>query len=153
MVGEDWYKYLAATNQRIVEARGRIAKQRGRIEEAKQERRSIACLAARLRSLEDTLQGLTARRERILKIVRTYPLRAVDNSGAGREQPQDQIVRLHCPAIQGLPRETVHALHKGLVTIALMRMSIEFAGIQLRRSHRALLESNELLERVCKDGF
>jgi hypothetical protein len=67
---------------------------------------------------EDTLQGLTARRERILKIVRTYPLRAVDNSGAGREQPQDQIVRLHCPAIQELPRETVHALHKGLVTIA-----------------------------------
>jgi hypothetical protein len=34
-----------------------------------------------------------------------------------------------------------------------MRMSIELADIQLKRSHRALRESNELLERVGKDGF
>src|SRR5262245_47309610 len=135
MVGEDWYRYLAATNQGIVEARACIEKQKGRIDESKQKGRNTADLVARLGSLEDTLQQLTVRRERILKRVRTYPLPVDDDRGAvivlanpdGTDQLKNRVDRIRCPAIEGLARDTVHMLHQSLVGIARMQMSIERA--------------------------
>lgn len=74
MIGKDWYRYLAATNQRIVEARHRVGKQKDCIKKSKQEGRTTAALVVRLRSLEDALQDLMIRRERILQRVRSQPL-------------------------------------------------------------------------------
>jgi len=76
---EDWYKYLAATNQRIVEVRNLVKDQQARITTCKQQGRSTADLVPRLRALEDTLQQLAVRRERILKWVRSYPLPVLDD--------------------------------------------------------------------------
>jgi hypothetical protein len=119
MIGEDWYRYLAATNQGIVEARARIEKQKARIDEFKQEGRSSAGLIVRLRLLEHALQELAARRERILRRVRTYPLPTDDHGGAGisltganLERPQNHVDRIRCPAIEGLSGNAIQRLHK-----------------------------------------
>jgi hypothetical protein len=62
---------------------GTSGKHKARIDEFKQEGRSGAGLIVRLRLLEDALQELAARRERILKRVRTYLLPTDDHGGAG----------------------------------------------------------------------
>lgn len=159
MLGEDWYKFLAATNQRIVEVRNLIKDQQARITNCKQQGRSTADLVPRLRSLEDTVQQLAARRERILKWVRNYPLPVLDDGAVsltgqnGMVEPQHRVDRVRSPAIRGLTGDTVHMLHKSLVGIALMRISIELTGVQLKRSHHAIRESDGLLERMRKEGF
>jgi hypothetical protein len=114
MIGKDWYRHLAATNQRIVEARHRVDNKK-----SKQEGRATAALVVRLRSLEDALQDLTIRRERILQRARSQPLPVVDHCGA----VVAPISHIHCTAIEGLPPDIVHLLHKSLVGIGLMRMS------------------------------
>ena|SRR5689334_7832872 len=150
MVGEDWYRYLAATNQHIVEARNSVEEQKCCIDESKLAERSTDTLLARLRSVESRLQELMARRERILKWVRTYPLALSPQAPGWR---QSHVKRVRCPAIDGLTGDVVHMLHDSLVGIMLMRMSIARADVELKRSHRALHESSELLERVRKGGF
>lgn len=46
-----------------------------------------------------------------------------------------------------------HTLHKSLVDIALMRVSLEFAGIQVKHSLCTIRETDELLEHVRGEGF
>jgi hypothetical protein len=150
MVGEDWYRYLAATNQHIIEARDSVEKQKCCIDDSKLAGRSTDVLVARLRLVESRLQELMARRERILKWVRTYPLPLRPQAPGW---PQSHVSRVRCPAIDGLTGDVVHMLHDSLVGITLMQMSIARADVELKRSHRALHESSELLERVRKDGF
>jgi len=158
MAGADWYAYLAATNLHIVATRSRIERQKGCIDDSKHEGRGTADFRAQLRSLEEALQLLTVRRERILKWLRAHPLpdrgaAMSPMSADGSEQRQYAIDRIRCPTIKGLPRDTVHILHKSLVDIVRMRMSVELAGVQLKRSHRSLRETNDLLERVRTQGF
>lgn len=68
-------------------------------------------------------------------------------------QPQNCIDDIRCPAIKGLPRETIVMLHKSLVSIAHMRLSIESVNFQVYRSSSAVHESKELLRRLRREGF
>ena len=70
------------------------------------------------------------------------------------DQPPDNCIdHLRCPAIDGLPPETVAMLHHSLVDIVRMRRSIESAGRQVRHSLDAALDSAELLRRLHLEGF
>jgi len=75
--------------------------------------------------------------------------------GLSNHDPRSRkIVQIQVISVMtGLSRDVVHTLHKSLAGIALMRMSIELAGIQIERSHRAIRETDELLERVRREGF
>lgn len=89
-------------------------------------------LGGRLRSLQGN--QLKFRRVRALPICKGGPLAVPDRT--------DQR-----------PARDVHMLHKSLLGIALMRMSIVTAGLQVKSSFRAIRESNELLDRMRREGF
>jgi len=114
-------------------------------------------LASRLRSFEGALQQLMVRRERYLQRVGTYPLPVYEGgafvSPDETDQRHKQVIRIRGPGIRDLPRDDVHMLQKSLVDIALMRTSIAFGTLQIKRSFRAIRETDELLERVRREGF
>ena len=67
--------------------------------------------------------------------------------------PQHSINDIRCPAIKGLRRDVVILLHKTMVGMTMMHLSIETAYIHIDRSRRAALESRELLTRLRIQGF
>jgi len=69
------------------------------------------------------------------------------------DRPQNCIDGIRCPAIKGLPRETVHILHHSLVGLVCMQRSIEDVKLQVDRSWDAVRESRKLLHRLRKEGF
>jgi len=54
---------------------------------------------------------------------------------------------------QGLRSGTVTVLHKSMVEIDVMRLSIERAHLEIGRSWNAVLDSRELLDRLRREGF
>jgi len=83
-------------------------------------------------------------------------VRAGQRGGAMRvadRPPQDCIGGIRCPAIKGLPTETVNLLHQSMVEIVQLRRSIEYARIGVDHSWRAVLESRDLLKRLRLEGF
>ena len=69
------------------------------------------------------------------------------------DRPLDCVDRIRCPAIKGLPRETVHILHDSLVSLVHLQRSIEGARLQVDRSCDAVRESKKLLHRLRMEGF
>src|SRR5262245_58870201 len=82
---------------------------------------------------------LKVRRERALQRVRALPV--YEGGAFGSPDRTDRR--------RNLPRD-VHMLSVG---IALMRMSIETTGLQVESSFRAIRETNELLDRMRREGF
>ena len=74
MVREEWYRHLASTNRRIIEARERIEDQKALVCSLKEKGYCTRRALSLLRLFEETLQLRYTRREAILKKVRTYGL-------------------------------------------------------------------------------
>jgi len=74
MAREDWYRHLASTNRRIVDARERIQDQQALICSLKEKGYCTGRALALLRLFEETLQLSYTQRETILGKVRTYGL-------------------------------------------------------------------------------
>jgi hypothetical protein len=72
---------------------------------------------------------------------------------AVNERTQHCVDDIRCPAIEGLPPETVAMLHHSLVDIVHMRRSIESVKLRTRNSLDAARESAELLRRLHLEGF
>ena len=68
------------------------------------------------------------------------------------DRPQNYINRIRSPAIQGLPRVTVHILHHSL-TLVYLRQRVDDAKLQVDRSWEAVRESKNLLRRLHTEGF
>lgn len=72
---------------------------------------------------------------------------------AHRPIPKNCIDQIRCPAIQGMPRETVHMLHDSLVGLVYLRRSIEHTQLHVDRSLDAVRECEKLLHRLRMEGF
>jgi hypothetical protein len=64
-----------------------------------------------------------------------------------------RIQDLRIPVVKGLPDDIYHMLHHSFVDIAMMRLSIESADAHVDRSREAILESEEMLKRLRREGF
>ena len=69
------------------------------------------------------------------------------------ERTQHRIDHIRCPAIKGLPTETVDMLHHSIVDIVRLRRSIERAQLQVSRSWDAAIDSMMLLGKLRQEGF
>jgi len=67
--------------------------------------------------------------------------------------PKNSIERIRRPDFNGLPPKMIVVLHASLAHLELMRKSIDRLGVQLERSQCAVCESEELLDRLRKDGL
>jgi len=68
-----------------------------------------------------------------------------------RREGSDNLTR--GPHGQGLRSGTVTVVHKSMVEIGDMRLSIEHAHLEISRSWNAVLDSWELLDRLRREGF
>ena len=69
------------------------------------------------------------------------------------ERGQPRIDHICCPAIEGLPAETVHMLHRCMLEIVHMQRSVERTELQIGRSRDAAIESVMLLGQLRRQGF
>src|SRR5262245_27991717 len=77
------------------------------------------------------------------------------------DRPQNCIDGIRCPAIKGLPRETVHILHHSLVGLVCMQRSIEDkassrpflgCGTRVQKATASLAQGGVLAleDRICR---
>jgi len=67
--------------------------------------------------------------------------------------PHDCIDRIRCPAIEGLPTDTVIMLHNSRVHIVQLRRGIEATARQVQRARKAAWDSIFLLAALRRNGF
>jgi hypothetical protein len=58
-----------------------------------------------------------------------------------------------CPAIERLPLDLVHTLHRDLTLLVRLRRGVEMADIHIQRSRQVAEEAQELLGRLRRQGF
>ena len=69
------------------------------------------------------------------------------------DRSQDFIDRMRSADIHGLCSGSFARVHKSMLNIAKMRLSIERAHLQVGRSRKAVFDSKTLLERLRLKGF
>jgi len=67
--------------------------------------------------------------------------------------PRKQIEDIRCPAIKGLPEDTVHLLHCSVVDIVKMRRSIDSTDQAIALSSKAIFDTCELLKSLGGKGI
>src|SRR5262245_20841243 len=67
--------------------------------------------------------------------------------------PRKQIEDIRCPAIKGLPEDTVHLLHYSVVDIVKMRRSIDSTDQAIALSSKAIFDTCELLKSLGGKGM